>query len=188
MASRNRDRYRTHSSGHQKRLKKEKVEAFMQQQRGSFDKFINTREQPSILKESPDILTSKDDEKFQESAYVYSIDKNEKSDMDYNIQEVPTNVNTNAISLESVQNYKLPEDESQNTLINKSAYDLEDPGCWPLEITHNIRMEILTLGPKRDTNHEFPANNESVPRKFTSYHFYRVMSNGERVDREWMVY
>lgn len=185
MASRNRDRFRSHSSGYQKRLKKEKVEAFMQKQRGSFDKFINTRELPST--ESSEMSASKRNEEF-----VHSNDKNEKSensDMDYTTEEVSTNENTN-INLGNIHKLTRPEmAETHNTLlVNTSFCALDDPGCWPLEITHNIRMDIIALGPKRDIHQEFPTNNESPPRKFTSYHFYRIMSNGERVDREWLVY
>jgi len=43
MASHNRDKFRSHPSGHQKRLKKAKVEGFMQKQRGCFEKLISKK-------------------------------------------------------------------------------------------------------------------------------------------------
>jgi len=43
MASRDRDKFRSHPTGHQKRLKKAKVEAFMQKQRGCFEKFVSKK-------------------------------------------------------------------------------------------------------------------------------------------------
>lgn len=44
MASRDRDKYRSYASGHQKRLKKQKIEKLIDQQRGAIDKFINNKE------------------------------------------------------------------------------------------------------------------------------------------------
>ncbi|XP_022165596.1 zinc finger MYM-type protein 1-like [Myzus persicae] len=173
MASRDRDKFRSHPSGHQKRLKKAKVEAFMQKQRGCFEKFVS--------KKNEDLLGG-----------LNSVSKNdgiENTDVNCEVQEV-SNVNKNITGLQNVQNLTSPLDvqETQNTLNDRYVYDLNDPGCWPSEITHNIRIEIVSLGVKRNTHQEFPANNENPPRKFTSYHFYRTMSNGERVDREWLIY
>lgn len=110
-----------------------------------------------------------------------SVNKNdeiENTDVDCEVQEV-SNVNINITGLQNVQNLTSPLDvqETQNTLNDRYIYDLNDPGCWPSEITHNIRIEIVSLGVKRNTHQEFPANNENPPRKFTSYHFYRTMSN-----------
>ncbi|KAL4131800.1 hypothetical protein QTP88_009056 [Uroleucon formosanum] len=51
--------------------------------------------------------------------------------------------------------------ETQNLLNDRYVCDLNDPGCWHSEITHNIRIEIVSLGVKRNTHQEFPANNEN---------------------------
>lgn len=77
---------------------------------------------------------------------------------------------------------------TQNTDIDNIIYELDDPGSWPSIITHNIRMEIIKFGPKRNSCENFPNNNDNSPRRFTQYHYYRIMSNGERIDREWLVY
>ncbi|KAL4152822.1 hypothetical protein QTP88_000655 [Uroleucon formosanum] len=142
MASRDRDKFRSHPSGHQKRLKKAKVEAFMQKQRGCLEKFVS--------KKNEDLLDG-----------VNSVSKNdgiEKTDMDCEVREA-SNVNKNITGLQNVQNLTSPLDvhETQNTLNDRCV--------------------------KRNTHQQFPANNENPPRKFTSYHFYRTMS--ERVDREY---
>ncbi|XP_060846551.1 uncharacterized protein LOC132926228 [Rhopalosiphum padi] len=165
MASRDRDKFRSHPSGHQKRLKKAKVEAFTQKQRAFFEKFVSKKNE------------------------VNSVNKNdgiENTDMDCEIREV-SNGNGNITGLKNIQNLTPPLDdvlETQNTSNDRYVYDLNDPGCWPSEITHRIRIDILGVGVKRNPHQEFPTNNENPPRKFTSYHFYRTMSNGERVDRE----
>jgi hypothetical protein len=169
MASRDRDKFRSHPSGHQKRLKKAKVEAFTQKQRAFFEKFVSKKNE------------------------VNSVNKNdgiENTDMDCEIREV-SNGNGYITGLENVQNLTPPLDdvlETQNTSNDRYVYDLNDPGCWPSEITHRIRIDILGVGVKRNPHQKFPTNKENPPRKFTSYHFYRTMSNGERVDREWLVY
>lgn len=154
-------------------MKKAKNEAFMQKQRGSFEKFVS--------KKNEDLLDG-----------VNLVNKNDEidnTDMDCEIREV-SYVNENITEFENVQNLTSPLDvqETQNTLNDWNVYNLNDPVCWPSEITHHIRIEILSLGVKRNPHQEFPVNNENPPREFTSYHFYQTMSNGERVDREWLVY
>lgn len=123
MASRDRDKFRSHPSGCQKRSKKAKVETFMQKQRGSFEKFVS--------KKNEDLLDG-----------VNLVNKNdgiEITDMDCEVREV-SNVNENITGLENVQNLTPPLDvqETQNTLNDRYIFDLNDPGCWPLEITHQI--------------------------------------------------
>ncbi|KAL4108273.1 hypothetical protein QTP88_018504 [Uroleucon formosanum] len=120
MASRDRDKFRSHPSVHQKRLKKAKVEGFMQKQRGCLEKFV-----------------------------INSVSKNdgiENTDMNCEVREA-SNVNKNITGLQNVQNLTSPLDvqETQNTLNDRYVCDLNDPGCWPSEITHNIRIEIVSL-------------------------------------------
>lgn len=45
---RDRDNFRSHPSGHQKRLKQEKKEQFIKKQRGAFDKFLSKTSVSSI--------------------------------------------------------------------------------------------------------------------------------------------
>lgn len=123
MASRDRDEVRLHPQGCQKRLKKAKVEAFVQKQRGSFQKFVS--------KKNEDLLDG-----------VNLINKNyeiDNTDMFCEVREV-SNVNENITGLENVQNLTPPLDvqETQNTLNDRYVYDLNDPGYCPSEITHHI--------------------------------------------------
>jgi len=80
MASSDRDKFRSHPSGHQKRLKKAKIEAFMQKQRGCFENFVYF---VYLLDE------------------VNSVNKSdgiENTDVDCEVQEV-SNLNTNITGL-----------------------------------------------------------------------------------------
>ncbi|KAF0705338.1 zinc finger MYM-type protein 1-like [Aphis craccivora] len=123
MASRDRDKFRSHPSGHQKWLKKSKVKAFMQKQRGCFEKFIS--------KKNKDLLGGL--ETCGTSGNL--VNKNDgikNTNMDCEIREV-TNINENITGLENVKNLTPPLDvQDTHTILNdRCVYDLSDPGCWP---------------------------------------------------------
>ncbi|MGI9555910.1 MAG: hypothetical protein ACR2M9_03535 [Cyanophyceae cyanobacterium] len=62
----------------------------------------------------------------------------------------------------------------------------DDPSEWPANISHTQRCDIVERGPSQIMEMEFPANN--AKRRFSAFHYDRVMANGEKVKRTWLVY
>lgn len=54
--------------------------------------------------------------------------------------------------------------------------EFDDIGCWPVNISQNIRTEIIKCGPKKVLDFEFPKN--ELNRKFNVSYYNRVMPNG----------
>ena len=60
-----------------------------------------------------------------------------------------------------------------------------DPTCWPDFISNAQRCDIVKRGPQPvDIN--FPLN--AARRRFSTFHYRRVMNNGEIVPRSWLIY
>lgn len=75
--------------------------------------------------------------------------------------------------------------DSVNTFENSIVYDLSDPAYWPQCMSNINRVQIVEKGPIKVENYTFPIQ-EITGRKFA--HFNKIMSNGEVVDRRWLVY
>ena len=62
---------------------------------------------------------------------------------------------------------------------------LNDPACWPDFISNAQRCDIVKRGPQQvDIN--FPLN--AGRRRFSTFHYGRVMNNGKTVPRSWLIY
>ncbi|GBP36942.1 Zinc finger MYM-type protein 5 [Eumeta japonica] len=61
-----------------------------------------------------------------------------------------------------------------------------DPGLWPITITDVDRTEIVLRGPIRIKVELFPVNDNG--RRFSEYHYNKILVNGEKLDRRWMIY
>lgn len=70
---------------------------------------------------------------------------------------------------------------SDNSLV---TLDFEDPGMWP-ELNDRILTHLVEKGPKQIDNICFPI---SSGRKFNPKYYTRVLSNGDKVRRSWLVY
>ncbi|KAL3277355.1 hypothetical protein HHI36_012705 [Cryptolaemus montrouzieri] len=62
----------------------------------------------------------------------------------------------------------------------------DDPGSWPASMTNDIVNILVSRGPVQLFNHNFPANIDG--RKFANSYYSRNLPNGEKINREWLVY
>lgn len=62
----------------------------------------------------------------------------------------------------------------------------DDPGLWPVSINSDLVNILVRRGPVQVRNHSFPINDDG--RKFTDNYYYRNLSNGEKINRDWLVY
>ena len=63
----------------------------------------------------------------------------------------------------------------------------DDPCKWPESISDAQRCDIVKRGPHQLIMN-FPYNNTTPRRRFSSNHHKRVLPNGESVSRSWLVY
>ena len=63
----------------------------------------------------------------------------------------------------------------------------DDPCKWPESIFDAQRCDIVKRGPQQLIMN-FPYNNTTPRRRFSSNHYKRVLPNGESVLRSWLVY
>jgi len=193
---RHRDIGRTFSSGHQNRLKKQKLNNFVKTQRGAMDKFNIVTSSPPI-----DINVHKNDK------VTNTIDKSNATSCsplflpnasNFNVEPSTSKIDKSQVD-KSVMLPLLPVkntlncDEIKNSCSddNKRMYlpeNLRDPSRWSKIMTSNIKQAILEIGPIRITNINFPVKSHDNNRKFFEKYYYRIMPNGEKVDRNWLVY
>jgi hypothetical protein len=66
--------------------------------------------------------------------------------------------------------------------------NMEDSGKWPFPLADNQRMFLVANGLVRITidDIQFPAN--KAGRRFSTFHYKRIMPNGEVVNRRWLAY
>jgi len=63
--------------------------------------------------------------------------------------------------------------------------NFNDPGTWP-PITSSIRTLLVEKGPQHYEPKHMPSNDKG--RHFSKKWFYRNLSNGEKVRRQWLMY
>ena len=73
--------------------------------------------------------------------------------------------------------------------INESQFTPipDDPCKWPESISDAQRCDIVKRGPHQLIMN-FPYNNTTPRRRFSSNHYKRVLPNGESVSRSWLVF
>ena len=78
-------------------------------------------------------------------------------------------------------------------------YSHNDVATWPEVLTHNMRVEMIKLGPERFQNKEGPfkpairvikeGDKEKESLSFLSKKwFYKTLKNGDKVLRSWLLY
>lgn len=66
-----------------------------------------------------------------------------------------------------------------------SNFNFKDPGTWP-PITSSIRTLLVEKGPQHCEPKNVPSDDKG--RYFSKKWFYRNLSNGEKVRRQWLMY
>jgi hypothetical protein len=65
-------------------------------------------------------------------------------------------------------------------------FDIEDRYCWPLIINNRTIEIIIQRGPVMVQNMKFPTDDSG--RSFSMSQYMRVLPNGEKIQRNWLVY
>jgi len=152
-----------HLSGATKRKRKRQKERFVQSQQGALDKFFSALS--SVVRDDNPIDAPNNQEEEQ--------------------QQVNDNLSeqVDAIENENLQPSSQPENSIDD--VQPSIHDVFDPRTWE-NLDNKGRDILIEKGPVRELNLEFPVDAHN--RHFSYAYYSRKLSNGEMVDRKWLVY
>jgi len=68
--------------------------------------------------------------------------------------------------------------------------DIKDPATWSADtITQQVKYEIVKYRPSREKDIVYPLRLiDNSERKFSNNYYYKKLSNGEIVNRKWLIY
>jgi hypothetical protein len=76
--------------------------------------------------------------------------------------------------------------ENNNSVELKAEYDIGDPFSWPPIINNRLLELLVQKGPVTPQNMEFPKDNNGRP--FSVSQYMRLLPNGEKVQRTWLIH
>ncbi|XP_061993554.1 uncharacterized protein LOC133711445 [Rosa rugosa] len=173
---------RKHKSGAQKRKEKEQQEALTQSLAGSLDKYFggNKKAETSVQ----NVVNDQEDEHNNEQH-----DEPMNAHENHGEEEREHMIDTeNEDQLMDEEDNDSMDQDVPNADFNEQInfpLNVDDPGNWD-KIDYNIRDFLVERGPQRDHDYNFPK--DSRGRHFSSEHFFRYLPNGEKQDRNWLVY
>lgn len=162
---------RKYQSANQKRQKREKLDTLEQSQRGAFEKFLTNNRQNGTRNPSDDSIEQNKTLENVEVVPPLNTPENLEENDNRNEDDNPTE----DIHVTNISN--VPNDFMQPNIY--------DPGAWN-NINEKLRDLLVENGPIRENILEFPLD-ENV-RRFSAKHYTRILSNGEKYDRRWLVY
>jgi len=183
---------RKYASGYDKRRKKKKIEEFTRSQTGALDKFVVKEQQPQVPAENQNV-----DVEILENVVDVTTENMENENVDLE--------NRGDLSIENDsfdgQNVDAEngDDVNLNNLSDDEDDNLEDPVNYTVDIFYPRNWDALdskmidllvTKGPKRDPTLVKGPNSYLLgrSRRFTYNLYTRALSNGEKCDRDWLVY
>ncbi|XP_024196213.1 uncharacterized protein LOC112199423 [Rosa chinensis] len=173
---------RKHKSGAQKRKEKERQEALTQSLAGLLDKYFggNKKAETSVQ----NVVNDQEDEHNNEQH-----DEPMNAHENHGEEEREHMIDTeNEDQLMDEEGNDSMDQDVPNADFNEQInfpLNVDDPGNWD-KIDYNIRDFLVERGPQRDHDYNFPK--DSRGRHFSSEHFFRYLPNGEKQDRNWLVY
>ncbi|XP_058746051.1 uncharacterized protein LOC131618918 [Vicia villosa] len=163
MSSKFLPKIRKFESGYEKRKKKKRLDELTQSQLGALDKFI--------IKESKNLVENQ------------------------NADNVDVEILENVVTTENIEDNGDVNATKNNNLdvetvdvdnVSDNGKDIFDPRIWDSLDSKSIDL-LATKGPKIDFSIVKGPKDKSS-RRFTANLYTRVLSNGEKCDRDWLVY
>ncbi|XP_057514940.1 uncharacterized protein LOC130796584 [Actinidia eriantha] len=152
---------RSYPSGCEKRKKKQRVEQLAESQRGDINKFFVSDRQ---AEQSVEDLENDEFETLVNNEYKNLMDEQEGNG--------------------DIRNGEANQGDKINVECDHS--NIDDPGNWKY-IDQKLRDLLVERGPvTRNCDVNFPKDGSF--RHFSSVHYVRHLSNGEKVDRKWLIY
>ncbi|XP_021304249.1 zinc finger MYM-type protein 5 [Sorghum bicolor] len=180
--------YRKYESGHEKRKKKRRLEAAAQSQKGALDRFVVKESRFSPENRTPNVDPADDrhgDDAnigLQVEAQNAEMVQGDRASIAIIADEVSGHTDVVNSSLDTS-----PSIEGDSIGIdNDLQADIFDPRTWDALDSKMVDM-LVQKGPKRDMSIE-KGPKDKFSRRFSASSYTRVLSNGEKCDREWLVY
>ena len=108
-----------------------------------------------------------------------------------NIESIVEQTFDTALDTESENKSVNDVNESMQTSTNVTENNSDDPALWK-NIVDNVRVCILENGLNQKTNISFTNSkrkyDDGINRYLKKEHFYRVLTNGETIKCNWMLY
>ena len=160
-------------SGYEKRKEKRKTEEFLQSQVGVMDKFL--RNTSNVDKEIY--------KKVQDEKYINEEGENlvNKKDFDDCEQEILKNVENRNEHHDHLKENINEQQDDLDTHVVPLPLNITDPGNWKI-IDQNLIDMLVKRGPSKVKVDNF--HKDSKNRHFSSTHYTRYLSNGEKTIRK----
>lgn len=174
---------RKYDSGYEKRKKKKRIEELTLSQKGALDKFIIKDSQVSLENQNID-STNVDGNNINDiNICTVNIDNN---NVPMNEENAPseggfTN-STDDICSVNLTNLT----DNQEPLETFPILDIYDPRNWDALDSRMIDI-LVANGPKRDLS-IVKGPKDKLSRQFSAAFYTRILPNGEKCDRDWLVY
>lgn len=189
---------RKYESGSQKRNKKRKLEVLINSQKGSLDKFVINEPKVPLVEPVDDVPIENNNVDVDDINNV-NVDlvsdmpiAENVDDVDNIFDDVPSvNCNVDDVPIENDNNAENIDDmpsDNDNVDHRETSYvpNIYDPRVWDGLDSKMIDL-LVKNGPKRD-NSIVKGPKDKSSRRFTANLYTRVLSNGEKCDRDWLVY
>ncbi|KAG5548512.1 hypothetical protein RHGRI_014008 [Rhododendron griersonianum] len=168
--------YKHQLSGHQKRIKKQKIEVLINSQKGAIKKFFSSNENVQSSVEEHENLVIDVAENLVNEEQV------EKECGDFEGEEAYQCINES--------NNESSRDVNQNEDLNVECapVNIDDPCNWD-NMDQKLRDLLVQRGPvRRNCDATFPKDDNGKSKHFSSMYYIRHLPNGEKYDRKWLVY
>lgn len=197
---------RKYPSGAKKKKDKQRKEALVKLQAGSLNKYFRIKQAETssnvllpleIEDEAEEEPENENgiEEQGNENDIEEQRNENEEHDQFMNENQNENEEVSQAMNDNESEEQSQPVNEEHDKIITEDnqdtnedfvfSFNIDDPGNWD-KIKRNAREFLVERGPRRDTNISFPK--DDLGRSFNSSHYIRVLQNGEKQDRRWLVY
>ncbi|XP_029054570.2 zinc finger MYM-type protein 1-like [Osmia bicornis bicornis] len=186
MASRDRDRGRKYISGAEKLKTKKQRDGYIKQQTNNIMKFvIETTGHSRQPNEDEEHLATYQIPLEEGKQQLNTPVKEEQEDT--NETEMDENENNRTTSdCETHREKDIEDMEIEAQKEENRNFDTEDPSTWPIERTQQTVNLIVQHGPVQVNQFNFPKNKNK--RSFSATYFTRILANGQRKARRWLIY
>lgn len=102
-----------------------------------------------------------------------------------NVDKFSINLSNQPVPVEpTIENIHCESRNETNISAPLDTFDLEDPAKWPVLDSKVIQI-IIEKGPVQITDYNFPITGK---RKFNPSSYFRILQNGEKISRPWLLY
>ncbi|XP_042396901.1 zinc finger MYM-type protein 1-like [Zingiber officinale] len=173
---------RKYLSGHDKRKKRKRVEEFIESQRGAIDRFIVKESKNSSLEDL--VNEEKQENNGNELHEGLAIE----NDIEGDVNEIEDNESGDDLDFKN--NYSESDDDAINEVNEEPSssipLDIFDPKNWE-NLDPKWKDQLVEKGPIRDVlTGKGPKDRSN--RRFSSDFYTRILPNGQKHHRDWLVY